>query len=67
MAVIGSLVSVDDGIVAINPHCTVIVRDRKAEDLLMHLLLPFGKLKKLNNSSHGKCHAVCILSICGIK
>ena len=47
----------------VNPHCSVVVRDRESEDLPVKLHLPPYQSEQLNRRSHRKRHAVGVLSI----
>lgn len=53
MAVEYSLVSLDYGVVSVNPHGPVIVQDGKHEDLAVQLFLALYRLEKYDECSEG--------------
>ena len=63
VAVEGGLFSIDHRIMAVNPHCPVVVRDGEGEDFPVKLLFAFHKSEEFNRTSYCKCYAVSILSI----
>ena len=63
MAIERSLVSLDHGVMAVNPHRPVIVRDGKGEDLPVQLFLTLHRPKKFDKSSYGDGHTMRVLAI----
>ena len=61
--IICSLWTLNHWIMTVNPHCSVVVRDRESEDLPVKLHLPPYQSEQLNRRSHRKRHAVGVLSI----
>ena len=67
MTIKSGIAITDHGIVAVNSDRTMVVRNGKAEGLLVELFFSVYRTVKLNDPSHTKCHAVSILSICEVK
>src|SRR5271163_2996155 len=63
----GSLISIDQSVMAVDSHRPVIVRDRKGENFPVHFLFALREFEELDNSSHCKGHAMSILPICDIE
>ncbi len=63
----GSLVPLNQGVVAIDSHGGMIVRDRKGEDFLVKLFLALYSFVELDDTSHDNSHAVSVLSIDDVK
>lgn len=63
MAIEGSLVFFNYGVMSVDPHQPVVVRDRKGEDLPVQLFLAPYKSKKFDKSSQGDGHAMRVLAI----
>jgi len=63
MAIECSLVSFDHGVMAVDPHRPVVVRDGKGEDLPVQLFLALHRPKKFDKSSYGDGHAVRVLAV----
>ncbi len=59
----GCLVPFDYGVMAIDSHGDMIVRDGKGEDLPVKLFLAFYRSKKFDKSSYGDGHAVRVLAV----
>ena len=65
-AVIGHVIgtfSVTDGIVIVDSHYTVIVRERKGEDLPMKLLLALNSFIEFDHASYGNYYTMGVLSV----
>ena len=60
-------VSVDYRIVPVDPHCPMIVRDGKGQDLPMKLLFALYSFVELDDGPHGNSHTVSVLSIGDVK
>src|SRR5690349_19266286 len=67
VAVECGFVFLDHGVMTVNPHRPVIVRDRKGEDLPMKLLFALYSFVELDDTSHGNSHTVSVLSIGDVK
>ena len=63
----GSSVPFNHGIMAIDSHGGIIVRDGEGENLPMELFLAFYRPEKLNKSSDSDGHAVRVLTIGNIE
>ncbi len=63
MAIEGCLVPFDYGVMAIDSHGGMIVRDGKGEDLPVQLFLALHRPKKIDKSSYGDGHTVSVLSV----
>ena len=63
----GSLVLFNHGVMAIDPHRGMIVRDGKGEDLSVQLFLTLRSLIELDKSSYGNGHTVRVLAIGNIE
>lgn len=63
----GGIISFDNRIVTVDSHRSIIVRDRKGEDLPVQLFLAVYRFIKLYDTSHGYSHAMSVLSVSDIK
>lgn len=67
MTEVGGLFPIDYWIMAIDPHCPMVVRDGERQDLSVYFFLTLSKSEKLDNGPDCKSHAVSILPICDVK
>ena len=63
MAIERSLVFLNHGVMAVDSHGPVIVRDRKGKDFPIQLFLALHRPEKFDKSSDGDGHAVRVLTI----
>ena len=63
MAIEGSLIAFDHGVVSVDSDRPMIMRNRKGEDLPIQLFLALHRPKKFDKSSYGDGHTVRILAI----
>ncbi|EZF89780.1 hypothetical protein H113_09041 [Trichophyton rubrum MR1459] len=61
------LISIDDGIMSIDSHCPMVMRERESQDLAVNLVSTPHVPKQLDDPSHGKSHAVRILPVGNIE
>ncbi len=61
--IVSGLLSIDYGVVAIDPQGPVIRLQRESDGLPVNLFLPLCESKQLNDSSHSKRHSVRILPV----
>lgn len=63
VSVVRCLGSIDDSVVAVYPHCAIIVRDGEGEELPVESLLAFHIPEELHDSAHSNSHVVGVLAV----
>lgn len=66
MSVKRRVAPVNEGIVTVDPHNLLIVRDRECKDFPMKLILARESHVEFNNIFHCDDCAVCVLPICNV-
>jgi len=67
IAVEGSLVFLNNSIMAVYSHPAMIMRDRKSKDFLVKLFLTLYISEKFDNSSYGNSHTMSVLPVRNVK
>ena len=67
MTIEDCLIFLDDSVVIVNSHRSMIVQDRKGENFLMKLFFALYSFVELNKSSYDDDHAVRVLMIDNVK
>lgn len=63
----GSLVTLDNSVIAVDPYRPIIVRDGKGKDLPVKLLLALYRSIELDDTLHGNGYTVRVLSVSNVK
>ena len=58
---------IDLSVIAVNPHCSVIVRDGEGKNLQAEVLLALCKSDQIHDTTNCKRHAVSIVAVGGVE
>jgi len=67
MVVEGSLTYINYSVIAVDPYCVVIMRNRERENFLIKLFFALYKPKEFDDTPYCYYHTMSILLVCNIK